>query len=261
MRLQLPGVTLVSATSVEIEATIEALRISMREIDFAGVRLLTSKPPASVPAGIEIVEIPPMDFLGYSRFILGELYRHFTTPHCLVIQADGFVLNPSAWRREYLMYDYIGSPWPPAVWMSGVEEFLHFTHNRVGNGGFSLRSRRLMHQAATIDFDALRTPTRSEDVVLCHYFYEEFRRKGMSYAPLELAASFAAEIPAEAGGEPLDRVFGFHGKHQLEKARALVATPRPAPVPALATVGKAGRNEPCPCGSGRKYKHCHGRSD
>jgi hypothetical protein len=22
---------------------------------------------------------------------------------------------------------------------------------------------------------------------------------------------------------------------------------------------KIGRNEPCPCGSGRKYKHCHGR--
>lgn len=23
---------------------------------------------------------------------------------------------------------------------------------------------------------------------------------------------------------------------------------------------KAGRNAPCPCGSGKKYKHCHGRS-
>lgn len=25
-----------------------------------------------------------------------------------------------------------------------------------------------------------------------------------------------------------------------------------------ATGKKVGRNEPCPCGSGRKYKHCHG---
>jgi preprotein translocase subunit SecA len=25
------------------------------------------------------------------------------------------------------------------------------------------------------------------------------------------------------------------------------------------TWGKVSRNEPCPCGSGRKYKHCHGR--
>jgi len=23
--------------------------------------------------------------------------------------------------------------------------------------------------------------------------------------------------------------------------------------------GKVGRNEVCPCGSGKKYKHCHGR--
>jgi len=22
---------------------------------------------------------------------------------------------------------------------------------------------------------------------------------------------------------------------------------------------KVGRNEPCPCGSGRKYKNCHGK--
>jgi preprotein translocase subunit SecA len=26
-----------------------------------------------------------------------------------------------------------------------------------------------------------------------------------------------------------------------------------------ATWGKVGRNEDCPCGSGKKYKHCHGR--
>jgi preprotein translocase subunit SecA len=24
---------------------------------------------------------------------------------------------------------------------------------------------------------------------------------------------------------------------------------------------KVGRNEPCPCGSGRKFKHCHGREN
>ncbi|MBI4507767.1 MAG: SEC-C domain-containing protein, partial [Chloroflexi bacterium] len=23
--------------------------------------------------------------------------------------------------------------------------------------------------------------------------------------------------------------------------------------------GKVGRNDPCPCGSGKKYKKCHGR--
>jgi preprotein translocase subunit SecA len=26
-----------------------------------------------------------------------------------------------------------------------------------------------------------------------------------------------------------------------------------------ATWGKIGRNEECPCGSGKRYKHCHGK--
>jgi preprotein translocase subunit SecA len=26
------------------------------------------------------------------------------------------------------------------------------------------------------------------------------------------------------------------------------------------TVPKVGRNDPCPCGSGKKYKHCHGKN-
>ena len=26
-----------------------------------------------------------------------------------------------------------------------------------------------------------------------------------------------------------------------------------------ASWGKVGRNEACPCGSGKKYKHCHGQ--
>ena len=26
-----------------------------------------------------------------------------------------------------------------------------------------------------------------------------------------------------------------------------------------ATWGKVGRNESCPCGSGKKFKHCHGK--
>ena len=28
---------------------------------------------------------------------------------------------------------------------------------------------------------------------------------------------------------------------------------------ATATVPKVGRNDPCPCGSGKKYKNCHGK--
>jgi preprotein translocase subunit SecA len=36
--------------------------------------------------------------------------------------------------------------------------------------------------------------------------------------------------------------------------------PKPAQ-PVVRQSQKVGRNEPCPCGSGKKYKHCHGKHD
>ncbi|MFM7497258.1 MAG: SEC-C metal-binding domain-containing protein, partial [Bacteroidota bacterium] len=34
---------------------------------------------------------------------------------------------------------------------------------------------------------------------------------------------------------------------------------QPAPPPPLRVGPKIGRNDPCPCGSGRKFKACHGK--
>ena len=41
-------------------------------------------------------------------------------------------------------------------------------------------------------------------------------------------------------------------------AEAEVA-PLRKPAPFVRQIGKVGRNDPCPCGSGKKYKHCHGK--
>jgi len=37
------------------------------------------------------------------------------------------------------------------------------------------------------------------------------------------------------------------------------ALPSQKPSPFVRQMGKIGRNDPCPCGSGKKYKHCHGK--
>ena len=47
--------------------------------------------------------------------------------------------------------------------------------------------------------------------------------------------------------------FGQERADGRRKARAAAARTQRPP-----TWGKVGRNEPCPCGSGKKYKHCHG---
>jgi preprotein translocase subunit SecA len=43
-----------------------------------------------------------------------------------------------------------------------------------------------------------------------------------------------------------------------DEALGAAATPKPAQ-PVERHTPKVGRNDPCPCGSGKKYKHCHGK--
>jgi preprotein translocase subunit SecA len=41
-------------------------------------------------------------------------------------------------------------------------------------------------------------------------------------------------------------------------ASQMQAASRPQGATVVRSQPKVGRNDPCPCGSGRKYKHCHG---
>jgi hypothetical protein len=55
-----------------------------------------------------------------------------------------------------------------------------------------------------------------------------------------------------------------YSPHYHREARRQNAAPEPAPPPAMDPLPdpahKVGRNDPCPCGSGRKYKKCHGEA-
>jgi preprotein translocase subunit SecA len=44
-----------------------------------------------------------------------------------------------------------------------------------------------------------------------------------------------------------------------EEALANAAAPEKKSTPQERALPKVGRNDPCPCGSGKKYKHCHGK--
>jgi preprotein translocase subunit SecA len=63
----------------------------------------------------------------------------------------------------------------------------------------------------------------------------------------------AAEAPPE-----VDNVQYHHAGY--EEALAAANADRPVAAQPPASAGpKVGRNDPCPCGSGKKYKHCHGK--
>ena len=64
--------------------------------------------------------------------------------------------------------------------------------NCVGNGGFSLRSRKLVETTAKINFDSLKFPFKNEDIIICHYLYEQMLDNGISFATPEIAAKFSS---------------------------------------------------------------------
>jgi preprotein translocase subunit SecA len=80
--------------------------------------------------------------------------------------------------------------------------------------------------------------------------------------PAELPAMFAQHLDPATGenefGMPQGSGFGAGPAvgFMAESAQAVPANGRDPNDPG--TWGRVGRNEPCPCGSGKKFKHCHG---
>ena len=196
-RPSLPSVSLVAVTSVALDATVDALRASMDQVNFGQVLLLSDLPPQS--AADPRIEWRRIERLGssadYSRFMLRELGDHIATDHALCVQWDGFVLDGAAWDPAFLDYDYIGAVWP------------HFddSHN-VGNGGFSLRSRKLLEASRHLPFDG----SEPEDVVISRIARSQLEQDGIRFAPPPVARRFAYERT-----RPTGREFGFHGAFNL----------------------------------------------
>jgi Flp pilus assembly protein TadD len=292
--LELPGVTLVCVDTANHELALRAIARSTAGVRFARVAFCTDDlpPGLAVPPGVEIIRVQGLDSRdAYSRFMLKVLAAHVGTPHALVIQWDGYVVNPDAWDPAFLGCDYLGAKWS---W--------HDDGMRVGNGGFSLRSKRLL--------DALADPrielVEAEDTTICRTFRPLLEHEhGIVFGSEALADRFSYEA-----AHPVGRPFGFHGLFNFCRvvppaelaalapsfsdaiarspqavallkncialgqwpaaaalARRIVAVrPDDADAQALAAFAErnaaaspvAGRNDPCPCGSGRKFKHCHG---
>lgn len=210
--LHLPNVTLIAVSSVELSGTDLALQISSHDIEFAAIKFLSSEEWVPSNPQIQMIKIPRLDIVGYSKFILGDLYKYVATEYCLVVQSDGFVLNANKWNPIFLEYDYIGAPWPMDLKLQPGNIPLDLTPNSVGNGGFSLRSKRLMEETAKINFHELSFPTKSEDLILCHFLFQEMLNAGIKFPAPELAAQFSIESPTAAYGQNPSTSFGFHGK-------------------------------------------------
>jgi len=167
-------------------------------MNFADCLLFTdSQQPA--PAPIRVIPIGRLaTSKAYSQFLLNDLVRYIRTPHCLVVQWDGFVLDPAQWDPSFLDFDYVGAPWPQ----------FRGRHD-IGNGGFSLRSRRLLEACADPEF----APGHPEDVAICRTNRALLEKKHhIRFADFPTARHFAFERTAPGP------TFGFHGAFNLIEA-------------------------------------------
>lgn len=155
--------------------------------------------------GIDSIRIEQCGIGSYNEWFLKKIKDEFSTSHALVIQDDGFPLNPDKWQNEFLDYDYIGAPWP--LYIGWPKEGF-----QVGNGGFSLRSNRLCKEIA-------RHPSSSanEDAYISTDLRPKIESRGFKWPSVDLARKFSLEIQFE-GSDNLDTPFGFHGKRWMDEA-------------------------------------------
>ena len=209
--LKLDDVTLVLVSTINIDRSIKALQYSMKDIEFGKVLLITDK--TQHLEDIDVVYTLPLDYIGYSKFIVYNLHNFINTKYALIIQDDGFVVNPDKWDDEFLEYDYIGAPFPIPPNSDNISYRNPFGELiRVGNGGFSLRSKKLLSLASELNLEWKGYfGYHNEDGFYSVHNRHIYEENGCVYAPINIAAKFSKEneTPETVGITP----FGFHGKN------------------------------------------------
>lgn len=206
--LDLTSVTLFCADCVDVDRAVVVLEKCKSVAKFGDVRLLTSLPTQYEHAQ----QIEPLSsHIHYSVFMLKRAVDYIQTPHFLVVQHDGWIINPGAWNPQWLSYDYTG---PLFIHAHSINDM------SVGSGGFSLRSRALMKQVQKhgpqwdgSDQGIKRLQSQFgayEDGVISFNLRRQLIQAGFKFAPPAEAAKFAQ------GGQndPAyfhERPFGFHG--------------------------------------------------
>ena len=206
--INLDDVSLVAVATQDVDETVEAIEYSLKGMNFERVQLFAHYNPKPNSKEYEFIQIDSFSNVGeWGKFIVFDLYKYITSKYIILIHADGFIVNPDSWDEKFLMYDYIGAPWPlPKDNFS----FRDYYGNIIRHGNsVSLRS-----------FNILKLPSKlklsweedsgyfHEDGFLCVAKRHELVKKSIEFAPFDVACKFSHEtqIPEIKGIKP----FLFH---------------------------------------------------
>ena len=213
----LPSVTLISYDNTDDPSrTLRALEFSAREIKFSDVVLVCRKKPQGTN-GTTIQKVHGQGYAEAMNWEVAGLVNYVQTDFALCIHHDGYVINPKAWRDDWLQYDFIGAPWPrlPHANHPGKSEF---PHGRVGNTGFCLKSKAFMqatNELRDLFVKASRRPDQyrqqyAGDTFCCQHQRPALEQRGITFAPVEIAAGFSWESNIEEIPGDRPNAFGFH---------------------------------------------------
>lgn len=151
--------------------------------------------------GIEVHIVDESGYLAAMKWEVGGINKYVKTKHSLFVSSDGWILNPQAWKDEWLEYDLIGAPWPTTL----VDD----PRYRVGNTGFCLRSKDFLEASA--EYAHMYDGVQGGDVFTCQTMRPIFERMGIQYAPIDVAADFSWEFNIAEYPNGRSDAFGFHG--------------------------------------------------
>jgi len=208
-------ITIIAASDVKIKETIKALKVSSKILKPKKTILFTSHSylKSTKNECIFFEKIKPLRSKSdYSNFLIFELYKFIETSHVLIDQWDGFIINPNKWTNNFLFYDYIGAPFIPRTKSFSYARDRSNDFYVIGNGGFSLRSKKLIEAPSKYNlFDDKHLTYSNEDGFFCVLHRKFLESKGFKWAPFNIAKEFSIESPLNIS-ELVDFPFGFHGR-------------------------------------------------
>jgi hypothetical protein len=207
--MRLDNVTIAAVAGTKAIETLKAIKYSMKRLEFERAILIT--PEDIQDQEVEIIQCEPLNYEQYNHFVVYRLDDYINTTHCLLVQNDGYVVNPEMWRYDWMQYDYIGALWPlPQDTFSFRDPEGNI--QRVGNGGFTLRSKKLLGTAKELNLEWKQYYGfyHEDGFISCHN-RKQYESAGCKFAPIEVAAQFSHESPVV---ENIDQIpFGFHGRN------------------------------------------------
>lgn len=213
-KIDLSNLALIVVGSTRIEETKKAIYYCQSQCSFGITLYLTEIKNHDISNSIQYIAIDSIlsKFL-YQIFIIKDFprivlpYLNSNITHALMINWDGFVVNPQSWNKDFLNYDYIGAPWP---WIK----------NMCGNGGFCLKSKKFLEcQYIMLDRNQnINVEHIPEDIFLSINYRENFENMKCLYSDASVGYKFSTEY----GGYNSHNSFGFHDFNQNPQFRYLI---------------------------------------